>query len=346
MAQPDPPRYVTLEEKRYDVDPTCYLGGGMVGHVWRATHGGEAFALKLSRVRVSLDVRPPVQRRRLAREGELMVEARAKGLRCVARIHAQGWADNDPDLYILAMELGQTLAEVLPSRRRLSDEGVAAVAVQVAATFARLHDPDGPFKVVFRDFKPQNLLVEREGADLRVKLIDFGSVLELDDTSVPEVAKTTVGSSGPITPSHLAPEVFRTQICTPASDLFALGMTLAQSLLGGECPEHMEDIEDAYARLNPDQGPLDDRIQGLLDGLLDPDPAARCDAPRTLALAKEILGPDAYEAVIAAVEGPVAVDDPGTAIASQPAKSALDWGLGAGAAAVSFTLAWWYLSFP
>ncbi|RVU16249.1 hypothetical protein EOT10_36875 [Streptomyces antnestii] len=77
--------------------------------------------------------------------------------------------------------------------------------------------------VVHRDVKPANIMMAEDG---RILLTDFGIAAHQDDTRL-----TTVGSVIG-TPEYLAPERINSEEARPASDLFALGVTLYQAIEG------------------------------------------------------------------------------------------------------------------
>ena len=77
--------------------------------------------------------------------------------------------------------------------------------------------------IVHRDIKPQNV---RLGEDGGVHLLDFGSA-RLDASSQLTAAGTTVG-----TPEYMAPELFAGSVYDPRVDIYGLGATLYECLVG------------------------------------------------------------------------------------------------------------------
>jgi eukaryotic-like serine/threonine-protein kinase len=84
-------------------------------------------------------------------------------------------------------------------------------------------------RVVHRDLKPGNILVNAQGV---VKLLDFGVAKLLH----PEASSKTTGSTAavlrPMTPEYASPEQVRGSVITPASDIYSLGVLLYELLTG------------------------------------------------------------------------------------------------------------------
>ena len=123
-------------------------------------------------------------------------------------------------------------------------ELVAAVAVGILRGLAAAHErvgPDGTVQpIVHRDVSPHNVLLTNRGM---VKLIDFGLALTLDrpqETTEPGIVKGKM--------SYLAPEIVSGKRPLPASDQFACGSVLWESLVGRKLFEGATDYE-TYCRL-------------------------------------------------------------------------------------------------
>lgn len=126
---------------------------------------------------------------------------------------------------------GVSLAEVLravAARRRSMDLGPALyIAREVAAGLAYAHqfrdEDDAPLGVVHRDVAPNNVLLGRAG---EVKLTDFGIVQSAwsDVRTAPGELRGKVG--------YVSPEQALGRTVEARSDLFSLGVVLAEMLLG------------------------------------------------------------------------------------------------------------------
>ncbi|MFC5491170.1 serine/threonine-protein kinase [Dokdonella soli] len=118
--------------------------------------------------------------------------------------------------------------------------------LRVAAALAYAHQN----LIVHRDIKPSNVLVT-SGRD--VKLVDFG-IAKLLDASTGSVM--TRAGIGPMTPEYAAPEQFRNEAITVATDIYQFG-ALCFRLLSG-CLPYRADPDNSleWARAVTEQEPL------------------------------------------------------------------------------------------
>ncbi|WP_229758969.1 serine/threonine-protein kinase [Peterkaempfera bronchialis] len=188
------------------------LGTGGMGVVYLGSdRRGQRVALKLIRAELAGD---PEFRTRFARE--VAAASRIRG-GCTARLVA---ADIDADRPWLATAYvpGPSLY------KRVGDEGplpwpeVASIGSALAEGLVHVHEAG----VVHRDLKPSNILLSPKGP----RIIDFGIAWSLGASTLTHVG-TAVGS-----PGFLAPEQVRGAAVTPATDVFALGSTLAYAATG------------------------------------------------------------------------------------------------------------------
>ncbi len=132
----------------------------------------------------------------------------------------------------LAMELvsGPTLRQWL-ARRPRSWRAIAAMFVNAGRGLAAAHATG----MVHRDFKPDNVLVGRDG---RPRVCDFGLVgsvsavgLSLADDSSPRRWLATRGTAGG-TPAYMSPEAWEHTGVSPRSDQFSFCVSLWEALYG------------------------------------------------------------------------------------------------------------------
>jgi hypothetical protein len=172
--------------------------------------------------------------------------------------------------YFLVMELceGVTLRRLLEEKRTFSEGELWSILHQVLEVLDYLHGRRPP--VIHRDIKPANLILR---PDSSVALVDFGGVrLALR----PDGGSTVVGTFGYMAPEQLHGEA------TPATDLYALGATIA-ALASGSEPEH---LPRRGLRIDLDAVLPPSSLRELLARLLEPDPTAR---PQSVAAVRELL---------------------------------------------------------
>jgi serine/threonine protein kinase len=113
---------------------------------------------------------------------------------------------------------GGDLARVLAKERRFSEDRARIYAAEILLAIQYLHKRD----IIFRDLKPDNVVVDAEGHAL---LTDFGLSKEgvLDNIS----AKSFCGSV-----AYLAPEMLRRSGHGKSVDWYLLGVLLYEMLVG------------------------------------------------------------------------------------------------------------------
>lgn len=193
-----------------------------MGQVWRAIDGdtGEVVALKLIGRDLALSTRAL---RRFRKEARLLAELQHPG---IARAVDAGEAD-DGTLY-LATEFvaGRPLSAVVRERGALPEEEVLAIAIDTVRALADVHDNG----IVHRDIKPENImLVANNESPSRTKLIDFGVARHVDEAG--SLAMTRQGAILG-TPLYMSPEQARGEPVDARSDIYAIGSTLYELLVG------------------------------------------------------------------------------------------------------------------
>lgn len=166
------------------------------------------------------------------------------------------------DILVLEFVDGPSLAD-LPSGS-LRDEQVAYIGAEVATGLSVLHAAE-PHPILHRDVGPGNILLDRHGV---VKLTDFGVACLFDD---PHGERKTQARG---TWRYLAPERRGGLGTYPSSDLYALGMVLAE-LIGGSPRVPVEMENHLCAWLDGLAAGGHEEILRTIRPLLHPDPAQR-----------------------------------------------------------------------
>ncbi len=129
------------------------------------------------------------------------------------------------DYLVMERVEGPTLESMVAERGEpLTEEQVLAVGVALADALNYLHVRTPP--VLYRDMKPSNVMVSRDGS---VKLIDFG----IARSQNPQRAGDTTAYG---TPGFAPPEQYQGR-SEPRSDVYALGVTLHRALTGYDPPQ-------------------------------------------------------------------------------------------------------------
>ena len=131
----------------------------------------------------------------------------------------------------LLMELELLLGEPLSAKLKVKDSELPLLPIedvvdwiqQACEGLAAAHE----LEIVHRDLKPDNLFLTDDGV---AKVLDFGIARALDEAD--RANSVTREGTAPGTPAYLAPEVCRLGIPSRGSDVYAMGITLLELLLG------------------------------------------------------------------------------------------------------------------
>jgi Tfp pilus assembly protein PilF len=128
-------------------------------------------------------------------------------------------------LTFLTMKLlpGETLGARMVRKTRIDLPEAACITKQVAAALTAIHDAG----ILHRDIKSSNIMLDGSGEQVRVSVMDFGLAhAYLTDGRT----LTAVGVAG--TPAYMAPELFRGQPPSKATDVYAFGVVVHEMLTG------------------------------------------------------------------------------------------------------------------
>ena len=174
----------------------------------------------------------------------------------VVKVSDVGKLDDGVPFIVMEFIDGVALDDLLKREGRLDEETVAIVAVQALSALREAHE----IGIVHRDLKPANIyLIEDPDGERLTKVIDFGIAKILDTAE--GVLDATATSTGHMycTPRYAAPELLRGNP-GPQSDIYALGILLAE-LLEGKPPYEDENFYAAAAQhLKKSPVPLSARV--------------------------------------------------------------------------------------
>lgn len=196
-----------------DYDVTGFIAEGGMSRVYAATRSDGSFerdvAIKVSPVS-SLS---PDMRDRFLREQAVLATLNHPHITQLYDAHVtdEGWP------YIVMERIdGVPLTEHCRSHQLdLEDRVRLLIDIVEAVSYAHAR------LVIHRDIKPSNVLVDKQGG---IKLLDFGiaKLMESDATQT---------ASGPMTPRYASPEQLLGDAATVTSDIYQLGLLLAEVLL-------------------------------------------------------------------------------------------------------------------
>ena len=158
---------------------------------------------------------------------------------------------------------GGELFHYLSTQGRFKPERARFYGAEITLAIEHLHS----LNIVYRDLKPENLLLDSEG---HIKVADFGLSKEnVTDNDV----KSFCG-----TPEYLAPEIIQRQQYGKAVDWWSFG-TLLYEFITGLPPYYDRNRQDMYKKIlrAPLKFPgfVDDDARDLLTKLLERDPTQR-----------------------------------------------------------------------
>ncbi|MCB1582930.1 MAG: serine/threonine-protein kinase [Marinicella sp.] len=154
-------------------------------------------------------------------------------------------------------------------QRQLSLNEVLRLFLQVCSAVEYAHNQ----LIIHRDLKPANILIDNHH---QVKLLDFG-IAKLIDIQDGRLTQTQV-----FTPDYAAPEQINGEVCTAATDIYALGVLLFELLIGDNRFAHQElsvaekikAITEPKTRftsevMRQNQHPLAQKVKGALDTIIN-----------------------------------------------------------------------------
>lgn len=296
----------TLLGGRYRLTERIARGG--MGEVWRATDELLSRPVAVKLLREDLAVDPGFL-------GRFRAEARNTAMLAhpgIAAVHDYG---EQGGYAYLVMELipGEPLSWILSRETTLDPDRALRYAGQAALALQAAHDAG----VVHRDIKPPNLIITPGD---QVKVTDFGVARAVGDQSLTGTG-TVMGTA-----EYLSPEQASGREATAASDLYALGIVLYESLAGRRPFQGGNPVTIAMAQVTETPPVLPSSVSAdvsdLVYRLLAKDPLQRPASAG--ALAREIA--HVRSTLLAAGEGGTDPGHESTGVAPLTAGDALPTG--------------------
>jgi len=202
------PHEVSLE----DLTWVATLGVGGFGRVELVTAGGNKIPFALKKMKKN-EIQDQKQRQHILNEKSVMKS-------CVSPFIVQLYQTYQDSKYLyMLMEpcLGGELWTILRNSKRFTDSTARFYVACVILAFDYLHDKG----VIYRDLKPENLLLDSSGY---IKLTDFGFAKQL---AAEEKAWTFCG-----TPEYVAPEIITNKSHDHRADIWSIGILVFELLTG------------------------------------------------------------------------------------------------------------------
>ncbi len=191
------------------------IGEGGFATVYRATQPafGRDVAVKV------LDRRPSDERVLAIFAKECRAVGRLSGHPHVVEVYETGTTSGGQPYLVMQLLPGGSLADAIADGRPLPLAEAVARLTEVADILSDAH----ALGVLHRDIKPANVMIDGRG---RARLVDFGIARVVD------AGGTTTGAAVTGTIAFMAPELLSGDKASTASDIYALGLTLATVLHG------------------------------------------------------------------------------------------------------------------
>jgi WD40 repeat protein len=199
----------------------------------------------------------------------------------IVTIYFVGEHEGQPYVALEYLE-GQTLRQRLEQERPGVQESLR-IGLAIAEALQAAHAE----QIVHRDLKPENVWLARDG---RLRVLDFGLARALSDEEASgeaevggeEVGFRTRGKGLRGTPAYMAPEQWREQETSGATDVWALGVLLFE-LLSGERPYRERHVFRLAMQVCDDEpapalGDQPEALVALVARCLDKAPAGRPSA--------------------------------------------------------------------
>ncbi len=236
---------------RYQI--TRLLGEGGYGSVYEAAqlNLGRVVALKIMRMDV---VRRPEALRRFEQEARLAQQLAHPN---IVRLFDFGRTDEGVPFTVWELMIGRSLEREIARAGALPGARVAHVAQQTLKALMEAHS----LGIVHRDIKPANLfLSDFAGEPDFVKVLDFGIALAPSSGSGQSGGITAEGISLG-TPAYMAPEQVMDQGVDARTDLYALGLVMAEMLTGEPVFRGATAMQVAMMQIDEQPAPLSDLVR-------------------------------------------------------------------------------------
>jgi serine/threonine-protein kinase len=212
------------------------LNSGGMSEIWLVTdQRGKPYALRKLKSELRFNF---VARRRFVRGCEVLSKLNESDF--IVGYVEHGKADGTHYMLMDYVE-AENLKELFAKHDPILTENVAQILLDMASGLLHVHESG----FMHLDFKPENILVTRNGS---VRLIDF-------DTAIPIPEKPVKQSKNPGTPGYMAPEQLKHELIDGRADIFAYGVS-AYEILTNQKPFPGENPAEILAAQMDTNGPV------------------------------------------------------------------------------------------
>ncbi len=191
-------------------------------------------------------------RERFEREASLVYSLQHPN---VLKVYYYGQTNSGLPYMVMEYLQGTDLRDLLDQHGALSHALIRRLSLEVLSALDAAH----ALGIVHRDLKPANIYLVNDGDRGHVKVLDFGFAKALDSDSQREIthAGTLVG-----TPAYMAPELVHKKNVGPPADLYAVGLIMAEMILG----KKLIQIESIYETILFQATAKDIKMPAAVDG--------------------------------------------------------------------------------
>lgn len=208
------------------------LNSGGMADIWLASDGrGKSYALRKLKRELRFNF---FARRRFSRGNKIHSQLGDHE-------HIVGYVEHGSDFLVMDYLEAENLKILSARQDPVLAENVAQILLDSAEGLNHIHENG----FMHLDFKPENVLVTRNGA---VRIIDF-------DTALPMPEKPVKLSQNPGTPGYMAPEQLKREPLDGRADIFAYGV-MAYELLTNRKPFPGESPAEILAAQMDPSGPV------------------------------------------------------------------------------------------
>lgn len=255
----------SLFQNRYHIQR--YIGKGGMADVYEAIDTISKYEVAIKICRDDVESKEEMYQRFLY---EIKIAAAIQNHYNIVKIYDYGKTKEQLPYMITEFLYGQTLRDVIDTKRNLGLEETCYIISQLLDALDELHTRG----IIHRDVKPQNIYLL---PDSTVKLGDFGiSIFVSEVSNINEVNKI-IG-----TPQYMAPELAMGKKASFLSDIYAVGITFFELLVGsvpfnGDDPNEIlkKQIEQPFPNASNYRTSIPDELVKIINKACEKNPKNR-----------------------------------------------------------------------